>query len=136
MLQRIFTRSIEGLILLAVSQLVVGMAVLVRLLPTFLRGLATLVRVILILSYRFYRLILEWAAPAAAAQGIDLQVGLWRVGATGLLSVVFGLLGWVVLGLNTTTLALIIFMVHGLIVGLAWDALERPDGLQLGVRLE
>jgi hypothetical protein len=109
-----------------------------RLLPRFLAFTRILVRGILILSYRLYRLILLQLDGAIFQHlGVDLFTGLTRVVACILLSLFGGLLiamlfelfdiiGWVI-GVAT---------IHGLVVSLTWDELEEPGGIQVGRRIE
>ena len=68
--------------------------------------------------------------------GVDPLAGWPRVVAALLLSLTIGgvILALTPLTLSVVTLGLIV--AHGLGVGLAWDEIASPGGLQLGVRLQ
>jgi hypothetical protein len=89
---------------------------------------------VLIVSYRFYHRILTTLAPAITRTGVDVLAGNWRVAATTCLSLVIGVLVSL-LALPLLPVVLVLAAIHGLVVGLVWDEIEQPGGLQLGTRL-
>ncbi len=108
-------------------------AAFLRVLPPFFRFLHRCLRVLLIVSYRLYRLILN---ALTSWSGIELAQGWLRVLVTTVCSTLLGLgvhslahwsLQWWSLGM---------FVLHGLSVGLVWDEIEKPGGVQMGVTLE
>jgi hypothetical protein len=136
MLGRLFFRMIGSMFAFAAAQFFVGMAIIVRLLPTIAAGLLAIFRISLILSFRLDRLMLEQIAPLAAGYGVNITRGLGRIGTTIGLSLVIGAGVWWVIGWHMSWLLAVAFAIHGLIVGLAWDEIEKPGGLQMGVKIE
>jgi hypothetical protein len=123
--------------LFSLNMIILVLAGLLRMLPTFLKFLRQAIGMILNLSIRFYNLLLVQAAPLLGQHlGIDILKGLGRVTATMLLSLIFG--GFIILVANLPLnwLSLGICMLHGLVVGLAWDGIATINQLNLGDRLE
>jgi hypothetical protein len=136
MLGRLFFRMISSMIAFAMAQLFVGVAVLVRLLPALVAGAQAGFQISLILAFRLYRLILKQSAPYADSYGLDITSGLGRLGTTTGLSLVLGMGLWLLIGWHVSWLLVGVLGMHGLIVGLAWDEIEKPGGLQMGVKIE
>ncbi len=136
MLGRLFFRMVGSMIAFAAAQLFVGLAILVRLLPALVAGAQAVFQISLILSFRLYRLILEQIAPYAEGYGVEISTGLGRIGTTIALSLAIGMGLWLLIGWQLSWLLVGALAIHGLIVGLAWDEIEKPGGLQMGVRIE
>jgi hypothetical protein len=133
---RLFANVLVGACLFSPAVFFFSLAALLGLLPAFARFLRVCFRATLILSYRLYALILTLVAPVSERWlGVDPLAGWPRVIATLLLSLVMGgsILALTPLTLSAVTLGLI--LAHGLGVGLAWDEIANPGGLQLGARL-
>jgi len=108
-------------------------AAFLRVLPPFLRSLHRCLRVLLILSYRLYRLILN---ALASLVGIELAQGWLRVVITIALSAVITIGLHQVAGWPWQWWSLGLGVLHGLCVGLVWDEIDKPGGVQVGVTLE
>ena len=114
-----------------------SLAALLRLLPVLLNAIRLGLRAILILSYRLYALVLTRVAPRVEEQlGIDILTGIPRLVATVLLSLVLGLSFVALSHLPLTGWIWVLLVFHGLAVGLAWDEIAQPGGLQLGGRVQ
>ncbi len=89
------------------------------------------------LSTRFYNFILTRAAPLLNRHlGIDILKGFARIITTILLSLGIGLLILCLFNLPINGLTLGICILHGVIVGMAWDGISSRGNLNLGDRLE
>ena len=94
-------------------------------------------RGLLILSFRFYHLVFRYIAPYIHQYlGIDIMIGYARLVASLLLSIILGLLLFLLISMPITGWSVGISIFHGLLVGLAWDEIAEPGGLQLGVHSE
>jgi hypothetical protein len=121
----------------SLSLVLLSFAGLLRLLPRFLAFIHLVLRCFLILSYRLYHLLLARTAPAIQQRlGFDVLVGHWRLVACLTLSLCLGLLFLVLTGLPVTGWGVGLSLLHGLAVGLAWDEIQAPGGLQLGVKIQ
>jgi hypothetical protein len=126
-----------GTCLVSVSMVFLSIAGLLRLLPRFLHLIRLGSRSFLILSFRFYHLLLTRMAPVIQQHlNIHILVGHARVVATLLLSLSLGLLFLALTNLPVTRWSVGLSLLHGLAVGLAWDEIEKPGGLQLGVKIQ
>jgi len=67
---------------------------------------------------------------------INILAGPSRVIASLLLSLILGLLFLLLTDLPMTGWSIGLSLLHGLSVGLAWDEIEKPGGLQLGVKIQ
>jgi hypothetical protein len=113
-----------------------SLASLLGLFPAFARFVRACFRATLILSYRLYALVLRTLAPHIARWlGVDLQLGWPRLVATVLLSLCIGGVILLLTPLTATAISVGLIIAHGLAVGLAWDEIAMPGGLQLGARL-
>ena len=136
-LVRLLGRLLVGSCFASGSLLLLSLAVLVRLLPRLLRLTRRALRGFLILSFRLYRLLLRPLAPLILQRfNANILSGVLRVSACLMLSVGLGLLVLVVGGLRLTGWAVGLFLIHGLAVGLSWDEVGSPGGLQLGARIQ
>jgi hypothetical protein len=123
--------------LFSLAQLVIAVAALLRLLPALFKFLRVCLRGFLVLSFRLYYLVLNRCAPFFQEQlGLDLLTGTGRIGATLTLSIGLGLALLLLLQWRVSVLSVGLFVAHGLLVGLAWDEIQYPGDLHLGVRLE
>jgi hypothetical protein len=108
-----------------------------RLLPQLLYWIRVGLRGFLILSFRFYHLLFTRMAPTIQQRlDINILIGHWRVVASLLLSLILGLLFLFLIGWSVTRWRVVLALLHGLSVGLAWDEIEKPGGLQLGVKIQ
>ena len=126
-----------GILIAALSLVLLSIAALLRLLPRFLQFVRLCLRGFLILSVRLYGFLFSLSAPAAQELlQVDLMANPWRMIACVLVSLLLGLL--VLLLTQSPRLAWILlpFLLHGLGVGLTWDELEHPNGIQMGTRIE
>ena len=127
-------RMLVGALLFGLILFFFSLASTVRLLPRLIEGIRRIVRTALILSFRFYRLILVRVRPALLEHlGVDILADHTRLVACLLLSLAFGLIPLVFISLANTAWILGASILHGLLVGLAWDDIENPGGVQLGV---
>lgn len=134
---RLFGNLIVTTCFLSLTFFFLSLAISIRLLPKLLPFLRTLLRWFLILSYRFYILILTRLAPILHSYlDIDLLNGMPRVAATLLLSLALGLLLHLLTDLPVSGWIIALLAIHGLVVGLAWDELENPEGFRLGVNIQ
>lgn len=118
-------------------QLFIVLAFALRLVPTLLRFVGEGLRLLLVLSYRLYRLALTpLAGIVQDAVGVDMLVGVWRIVAVMVLSLVMGQFVIFVTPLVISIPAVIVCLVHGLLVGLIWDEAEHVGHLSLGARLQ
>jgi len=117
-------------------QFFIVLAFALRLVPTLLRFAGACLRMFLVVSYRFYRMLLTPAANVVRAHsGVDLVAGLWRIVATTLVSLLLGLAVMAVTPLVASAVSLGLCLVHGLVVGIIWDEAEHPGNLYLGAKL-
>jgi hypothetical protein len=133
----LLTQLLVGACLLSPIVFFLSLAAFLHLLPAFVRFCHWCVRATLILSYRLYALILGWLAPVIRrVTGIDPRVGWPRLGATLLLSAAIGIAILLVTHLPFNGWSATVIVIHGLAVGLAWDEIASPGGLQLGERIQ
>jgi hypothetical protein len=129
-----------GFVFLGISMMFLNLAYLamttfMRLLPGLLFFLRFLLQGFLRLSYRCYRQILRLVSPAIYQHfGIDT----FTIPARTTLSLLFSLIVGVII-LLSANMSMVWWIMglssaHGLVVGLRWDQLEPPGGLQLGVK--
>jgi len=136
LLGRLFNQLLIAGCCLSLILVLVSLAGLIRLLPALLPFARLGLRVFLVLSYRAYALILSRLAPdAKRGLGIDILSGFPRVVATGLLSLVVGLVFLALTRSPVTIWNAGLFLLHGLVVGWVWNGIEEPDDLLLGVKL-
>jgi hypothetical protein len=117
--------------------LLLSVAAVLRLLPPLLAAARQASRWLLILSFRFYFLILSaLSGPCRRYLRVNPLVGLARLCATVLLSLAIGTSGLWLADLPVTVWTIGALGVHGLLVGLIWDEALEPGGLRLGVSIE
>ena len=119
-----------------VLQLAIAAAAVARFLPTLFNLLRYLTRLMLVCSFRLYRLVLRWLVPPLAHYfKVDLLNGWARLVAAVAISMSLGMTIVSLAHWNLTTWSLGPFALHGLIVGLLWDDLSQPGELQMGIKL-
>lgn len=123
--------------LFSLNMIILVLAGLLRMLPSFLKFLRQMTGVALNLSIRFYNLLLTRFAPIMGQHlGIDILKGLGRIGATTTLSLILGLIITLLFQLPLSLVTLGLAIGHGLMVGLAWDGIISVKELNLGDHLE
>ena len=128
--------TLVGVCLTAFSLVLFSLAALLRLLPSLAAFCRLCLRAFLVISYHLYRLILRRANPFVQSYaGIDLLSGHFRITSCLLLSIFGGLLVTLLSGFSYRW-CLGVALTHGLLLGLAWDEFENPDGLQLGAKVK
>lgn len=126
-----------GVCLGSASLTLLALAALLRATPWLLHLLRRGLRGLLILSFRLYRLLLSPLAPMVREMAqVDITIGVGRVVACILLSLLFGLALVLLVGQPVTGWSVGLSLAHGLALGLAWEEIESPGGLQLGVKVE
>lgn len=127
-------RMFMGILLFSLILLFMSLAASLRLLPRLVRGIRQLMRGFLILSYRFYRLTFTRLQPLILERlGVDIMSGYARLIMCISFSMIQGILSFMVFDPSTAIWILGFSLVHGLFVGLAWDDIENPGGIRLGV---
>jgi hypothetical protein len=127
-------RVLIGALFFGLTFLLINFMAVVRLLPYLLVGVRRIVRNLVILSYRFYRMTFIRLQPMIQNQlGIDVLNGPARLILCILFSLALGSLALIFVDLSTGIWIIGISFLHGLFVGLAWDDIENPGGVQLGV---
>jgi hypothetical protein len=134
-LVQVLQYAMIGMCLTSISMVLFSLAALLRLLPRLMSFTRLCLRGLLILSFRLYDLTLSNLAPLFQRFGIDLLSGYPRLIACMLLSLLFGLLIITLIGLPINGWTVAVSLIHGLLVGLAWDETGDPDGLQLGKKI-
>lgn len=88
-------------------------------------------------SYALYAGVLGWLRPYAfQVVGLDLLATIPRILFSLGVSMGFVITAFALIGLRVPAWLLIVALVHGLYVGLAWGEIVRPDEFQFGMRLE
>jgi hypothetical protein len=123
--------------LFSLNMIILVLAGLLRMLPSFLKFARDMIRLLMKLSIRFYNLILTRAAPLLGDHfGINILKGFARIISTILLSLVIGLLFFCLVHIPINGLTIGISILHGLIVGLIWDGISSAENLNLGDHIE
>jgi hypothetical protein len=108
-----------------------------RVMPHLMTALRRLLRSVLILSFRLYYLVFEWLdrylQPVLGASLLSRRLRIW---ACLVFSLLIGVMVALLFSMHTIVWCILIALVHGLIVALAWDEILRPDGFTLGVETE
>jgi hypothetical protein len=121
-------------IIVSLNLLIVTLTGALRLLPSFMRSTRFLLGRFISFSCQLYRMILNRISPILQRRwGIDIQSGLLRIASTNLLSLILGLLIFVIFGFPITIISVSLFLLHGLVVGLVWRDGDHPtDQFHLG----
>ena len=128
--------TLLGMFCFSLAFLLMTLASLLPFVPVGLRFVQHSLRAMLILSFRFYDLILPRLNRWTMNWGIDLLKGLPRIAATTSLSLTIGCVIAIFTPLPISGLILFLCITHGLFVGLTWDEIQKPGGFRLGVRIE
>ncbi len=137
LLLRLFDRVLVGTCLVSLSLVFLSLAALLRLLPRLLHLIGRCLRGLLILSFRLYRLLLTRIAPPLQRRlRVDILDGPARLIASVVLSLALGALVLVLSRFRVTAWSIVLWLLHGLFVGLAWDEIEEPGGLRLGAKIQ
>ena len=132
-----FGNLLAVICLFSLNMIVLVLAGLLHLLPAFFKAVRRGIRFILMLSSQFYDLILTQAAPGIDRHlGVDILKGFARIATSILLSLVIGVLLFRLLNISLNGLTMGICILHGLIVGLAWDGNSNFEALNLGDTIE
>ena len=137
LLSRIFGSLIIGVCLSSFTILLLTLIMTARNLTQILSGLQKIIRSILRGSFRLYNAILRpvrvWAYQSF---GLDILDPVIRTLITTGFSLVIGVGILLLLSWQIRVWEVIIFLLHGIFVGLAWESILYPNEFQLGVNLE
>ena len=126
-----------GAVLFSVILFFFSLAALMGMFPHFLRSMRWILRGVLILSYRLYRMTLLQLRPLIHCYlGFDLMNGYARVIMCIALSLIPGIIFLILLAPPIDFVLLCLSFMHGLFVGLAWEDIENPGGIRLGVETQ
>ena len=133
MLGNIFTASC----LFSLNIVVLTLAAAFRLLPSFVKAVRFAIQKILVFSYRFYEVILEWIAPYFEhIIGINIHHKFPRMILSIFFSLAFGMLILWITNIQIAAWNIGLCILHGLVVGLVWEDFNHPDEFQIGVQNE
>lgn len=134
---RILGTIVIGVCLSSFGMILMSLLLSLRNLPRLLASLQNGLRRFLRLSFEVYALLIKrvriWVLYYT---GLDLLTPFPRCATTIALSL---LIGWgisFVLGFALAGWMLVLLVLHGLFVGLAWEQITTPDDFQLGARVE
>ena len=120
--------------LLTATMLFVVLTIALRLMPATVNAFTLIMRSVVILSVRFYYLIISQVAPFFEDWlHVDILDGLWRLAGCIVLSQFFGILCLLLAGWEISGWTVILFTLHGMVVGMVWGDVVSLDGLQMGV---
>ena len=126
-------RFLFGSLLLSMMLLVLSVTTTIRVFPRLLNIIHRILRGFLILSYRLYHILLTILQPVVYGWfGVEILQGTFRWMFCLLFSLIIGLIPIILLDPSWVLWVLIFWILHGLFVGLAWDDIENPEGIQLG----
>lgn len=119
--------------LFSLNLVLLAFAAALRMFPAFFKTTRHFLKTFFDLSCRFYKLILGPLAPLLEGLlGINILKGLFLVGSTIFMSLVFGLLIMWLSGLPITVFTVALCITHGLIIGLIWNDTEHQQEFQMG----
>lgn len=133
----IFTQVCLGAGLLILSLIGLVLAVSLGSLPVILEVIARIIRIIFLVSFRFYKILLTRMDP-----GLEHVLGLRpaKNPTRTILSIVFstgfGLLICLVFRWPIKLWFLGVTMIHGCFIGLAWEDFFEPQGLYVGEEMK
>ena len=129
----ILSRFLFGSLLFSMILLFLSAATSIRLFPRLLKFIHRFLRGFLILSYRLYYLIFTILQPAVYRWfETDIHQGNFRLMFCVLFSLIIGMLPITLLHPSWSLWILGFCILHGLFVGLAWEDIENPSGIQFG----
>jgi len=133
---RILSRFLFGSLLFSMMLLFLSVATSIRLFPGLMKLIHQFLRGFLILSYRLYHIILLVIQPAVARWfEADILHGNFRLAFCVFFSAIISLIPITLVGPSWSLWVLSFWILHGLFVGLAWDDIENPGGIQFGMHL-
>ena len=133
----IFSKVLVGVCLSAFSITFIILLLMVRNLPGSLRNGRGLLRRFIRVSYELYASLIGWARVwALQLIGIDLLRPFPRTLSTIFLSYGIGRGTLFLLGVSPKTWHVVVILLHGLFVGLAWEKIANPEDFQLGGKQE
>lgn len=120
----------------ACNLLLMALVALIRLLPIALPPISRAVWAGLLLTRSLYvHLLTPVAAPVKRGLALDLLQPPWRLAATCLLSFGLGCLVLYMLSWDLSLWPSLVFVAHGLFIGLTWDESFEGGGIQMGERM-
>ncbi len=133
----IFAQLILTTSIFSLSMFFTSVAGVLRLLPLMVPLACRAAWGLLILSCRFYYLLLSRVAPAIERHTkVNLVAGIWRLVTTSLLSLTLGLAFLWLMQWGVSGWAIAVFALHGLFVDLIWEEIPQVGDLQMGVKLK
>ena len=133
----IFSKVLVGICLSAFSLVFISLLLTMRNLPGSLRNGRGLLRRFMRFSYELYASLIGWArVQVIQLTGVDLLRPFPRTLATTFLSFWIGRGTLFLLGISPRTWHVVLIILHGLFIGLAWEKIANPDDFQLGGKRE
>ena len=133
----IFSQVFLGSCVLSISIIFLGITMLVRSSPALYDLSTRILRSLLDSSFHLYRYLLVFLNPyLQTIIHLNLLENPTRAIATILLSLLIGSLLCLLLHWQISLLILIILVLHGAFIGLAWKDFFEPVGLHMGERLQ
>lgn len=133
LLLRVAVYTCFGSCLLVLNFVYLLLQGLFRNLPTLVSFFRRATREFLLLTYHLYQPILVWGQPHVWRYlGVNLRSIYVRTTATTLLSLMLLTLIYLIFGWQFSVLGIGLAILHGLAVGIVWDDIGHPDGLQIG----
>ena len=134
-----FVNILVSIFFFAFEMLLLALAGILKLFPSFLKFARVLLDQFMELSYKFYSMILGQVAPFLQNRwGFNILVGSLRTISTIILSIIFGLLLFLILGLPISIWTVALFFIHGLAIGLIWGGVEHVavEGFRMGENIQ
>ena len=134
---KILGNIVTGVCLSVIGMIALNLVMMLRGAPRAVSGLWGLVRQVLRISFMLYAALFSRIGNWLYHQtGIDLSQPVPRTIAAGVLSVGVPSTALLLFGYSVKDWMLIVLLLHGLFVGLAWEHILTPDDFQLGSRIE
>jgi hypothetical protein len=133
---RLFDTLLIGLCLLCINLIVLMVGTMTGWLPGIFRTAGAFLRNFFFHSYQAYNWLFTWLAPTAAELGgIDILHGWVRVMVAAVTSILILGLIILILGWTYPLWLLALAALHGIVVGIRWERLDRNAGFRWGVDL-
>jgi hypothetical protein len=132
-----FSGAMVGLCIASAIFLFLTLAISLRLFPRFLSALRRLIWGVIVVSYRLYVLVFDLVTQGRFQHHeVDNQLIAGRMLGCAVLSLLIGsgiilLLHW-----PLNLIWIVLFILHGLFIGLFWDEIPNAGGFRLGERIE
>ena len=134
---RVFGNILVGVCLSMFGLIALNLLLMLRGAPRALSGLWKLLRQLLRFSFMLYAAIYSHIQPWLYHQsGINLSQPVPRTLAAVTLSMGIPCVTLLLFGYSVKGWMVVVLLLHGLFVGLAWDHILTPDDFQLGSRFE